>query len=748
MVVRVENDEREVLRDAGEPGASSSFMDEWVHDLDDKVSQMQLEVLSPSLLIDAWCSSIPASQRPDWSTSVESAHPFDAGSTRVHTVHRDGARSLLLIPSQMCEFGDGHAMKITLDPAGLRELGTIGRVGRDTSAVYVPGDTAYVHFPVAAFEAYACGSNVSSNLGVAASGDALSPQGVDALHGQQIIDAAGGDSCVMLTAGGRVITTGKVLAGVDSPRDAPRLVASLARFEVVGITVGGGGALAWCANGETFGWGNLPCINTHKTPKVVELLGGIVVAGAALGEEHCLVVDGAGRVFSWGCGDALGHGAVTDVDKPRMIEALKAERVFAVYASGEVSIAISVSMTAAVASTSFDVPAFARARRARPPPFSEVAGVRTNVWSWGSGDGSLTGHGDEEQLESPLLIDAFAEECVWSIALGESHALALTLDGRVFGWGCHASGELGLGVDAAKVIEVPTELPLGDTVAALQVSAGACHSAMLVCQVPPGSKKEAARRHKRPSARPVPVQIQDILVTQVQRARKAARTRDSGGSEASGSGGDDDDAEEVVERGEEEDGESGGDDAGTEEDGGSGSGGEEEEEEEDAASDGSTHDSAPASKPRGGGGAVAAALALAPGGDGDAADARAVLTCGARRNGRLGHGQARGIEATACAVEGLPRHVVIERVLASENGTFAFGRPRRVIPVHCGGGDEAPAATTAAAAVDAGAAVAAGGPWGFELKVVPSLTAAGLAKLQPPGHLAERCVVWWCVAPC
>ena len=70
----------------------------------------------------------------------------------------------------------------------------------------------------------------------------------------------------------------------------------------------------------------------QHTPKVIEALRGEKVVAVSAGRQHSLVLTEAGAVLSFGFGDAgrLGNGDEEDQRTPKVIEALRGERVVAV----------------------------------------------------------------------------------------------------------------------------------------------------------------------------------------------------------------------------------------------------------------------------------------------------------------------------------------------------------------------------------------------------------------------------------
>ncbi len=73
------------------------------------------------------------------------------------------------------------------------------------------------------------------------------------------------------------------------------------------------------------------------------------------------------------------------------------------------------------------------------------------VYTWGRGDNFRLGHGSEEHVRFPQLLDALtpgssivpAEDAVVDLAVGHSHVVAVTRAGRLYGWGRNDEGQLG-----------------------------------------------------------------------------------------------------------------------------------------------------------------------------------------------------------------------------------------------------------------------------------------------------------------
>ncbi|KFK29675.1 hypothetical protein AALP_AA7G164000 [Arabis alpina] len=131
------------------------------------------------------------------------------------------------------------------------------------------------------------------------------------------------------------------------------------------------------------------------------------------GHYHSLAVTSDGQTWAWGRNDEgqLGRTTVSARSEPKRVEGLDNVTVRAAYASGVISAAI---------------------------------GDDGSLWVWGrSKRGQLgLGKGTMEAL-LPSRLETLAQEHVVKVSLGWGHALALTVDGKVFGWGYAADGRVG-----------------------------------------------------------------------------------------------------------------------------------------------------------------------------------------------------------------------------------------------------------------------------------------------------------------
>ncbi|ESQ48976.1 hypothetical protein EUTSA_v10020741mg [Eutrema salsugineum] len=138
------------------------------------------------------------------------------------------------------------------------------------------------------------------------------------------------------------------------------------------------------------------------------------VSFISAGHYHSLAVTSGGEIWAWGRNEEGQLGRIasrSSRSEPKRVEGLENVSVRAGFASGVISTAI---------------------------------GDDGSLWVWGrSKRGQLgLGKGIIEALV-PSRVETLAEEHIVKVSLGWGHALALTVDGKVFGWGYVADGRVG-----------------------------------------------------------------------------------------------------------------------------------------------------------------------------------------------------------------------------------------------------------------------------------------------------------------
>ncbi|MED6220789.1 Ultraviolet-B receptor uvr8 [Stylosanthes scabra] len=133
------------------------------------------------------------------------------------------------------------------------------------------------------------------------------------------------------------------------------------------------------------------------------------------GASHTVALLSENVVCSWGRGEdgQLGHGDSEDRLVPTQLSALDGQEITSIICGADHTIAYSKS--------------------------------QGEVYSWGWGDFGRLGHGNSSDLFIPHPITALRGHKIKQIACGDSHCLAVTMEGEVQSWGRNQNGQLGLG---------------------------------------------------------------------------------------------------------------------------------------------------------------------------------------------------------------------------------------------------------------------------------------------------------------
>uniref|UniRef100_M4F9J2 Ultraviolet-B receptor UVR8 n=1 Tax=Brassica campestris TaxID=3711 RepID=M4F9J2_BRACM len=163
------------------------------------------------------------------------------------------------------------------------------------------------------------------------------------------------------------------------------------------------------------------------------------------GASHSVALLTGDVVCSWGRGEdgQLGHGDAEDRPSPTQLSALDDHQIVSVTCGADHTVAYSQS--------------------------------RMEVYSWGWGDFGRLGHGNSSDLFTPLPIKALHGVRIKQIACGDSHCLAVTMEGEVQSWGRNQNGQLGLGDTEDSL--VPRKIQAFEGIRIKMVAAGAEHTA-------------------------------------------------------------------------------------------------------------------------------------------------------------------------------------------------------------------------------------------------------------------------------
>ncbi|MCN9240191.1 Ig-like domain repeat protein [Streptomyces sp. RY43-2] len=246
---------------------------------------------------------------------------------------------------------------------------------------------------------------------------------------------------------------GELGDGTTTATTTPVDVHLPAGTQLTDIAAGDFHSLAVTSDGRVLAWG----FNNHgqlgdgttvdrSTPVEVHLPAGVRATAVAGGEVHSMALTSDGRVFAWGANfwGQLGNGTNTDTSTPVEVH----------LPAGTRATAISVGFDHSLALTSDG-----------------------RVLAWGLNDRGQVGDGTTTNTNTPVEVHLPAGVQVTAIAGGGYHSLALTSDGRIFGWGLNTEGELGDGTFTTRLTPVETLLPAGVQITA--IAGGGQHSLAL-----------------------------------------------------------------------------------------------------------------------------------------------------------------------------------------------------------------------------------------------------------------------------
>ncbi|KAF9112001.1 hypothetical protein BGX27_004150 [Mortierella sp. AM989] len=277
---------------------------------------------------------------------------------------------------------------------------------------------------------YVFGTGDCAQLGLGE--DVLSrkkPTNLAALNDEQIVDiAAGGMHNMALTAEGKLWSWGvndQRTLGRSGDEYTPLPVEGLDHVKIVKVACSDSLTVALTEGGHVYTWGTFRSaegILGHSKEKEVQELPTVVeglkdIVDIATGTDHVLALDARGMVYSWGNGQQMQLGR--RIVARRMLNGLTPESVGA---KGMVR----------VGAGSYHSFAIDREGKA---------------YAWGLNTFGQCGNEDPklENIPSVALIEGLKSETFADIQGGEHHTIALTKDGKLYGFGRSDSHQLGLG---------------------------------------------------------------------------------------------------------------------------------------------------------------------------------------------------------------------------------------------------------------------------------------------------------------
>ncbi|KAL0686293.1 hypothetical protein Bca4012_053141 [Brassica carinata] len=207
---------------------------------------------------------------------------------------------------------------------------------------------------------------------------------------------------------------GQLGHGDAEDRSSPTQLSALDEHQIVSVTCGADHTVTYSQSRlevYSWGWGDFGRLGHGNssdlfTPLPIKALHGVRIKQIACGDNHCLAVTMEGEVQSWGRNQngQLGLGNTEDSLVPQKIQAFEGVRIKMVAAGAE--------HTAAVTED------------------GDLYG-----WGWGRYGNFGLGHGDLEDHLVPHKLEALGNSVISQISGGWRHTMALTSDGKLYGWG-------------------------------------------------------------------------------------------------------------------------------------------------------------------------------------------------------------------------------------------------------------------------------------------------------------------------
>ncbi|XP_025416590.1 uncharacterized protein LOC112687852 isoform X2 [Sipha flava] len=181
------------------------------------------------------------------------------------------------------------------------------------------------------------------------------------------------------------------------------------RVEVIQVACGRNHSIALTTNG-VYSWGSnrYGQLGTGRRgqapyPMLVKSLSDELLVSVSAGQYHSLAISTRGKLWTWGWGvyGQLGHGAIDDCEKPKLLKSLESENIISAYGGYSHSIILT---------------------------------SKGKVFTFGSGSFGQLGNGSTTKITSPVPVYGLPEpiRCIYTAYF---HNLALSDVGRLYTWG-------------------------------------------------------------------------------------------------------------------------------------------------------------------------------------------------------------------------------------------------------------------------------------------------------------------------
>ncbi|MBO3735699.1 RCC1 domain-containing protein [Glycomyces niveus] len=313
-------------------------------------------------------------------------------------------------------------------------------------------------------EVLAWGQNDVGQLGEDSFTNSTEPVEVDLPDGVSIEAIAVGDDHILaLTADGAVLAWGynewgQLGNGTNDESGVPVEVQLPAGTTVTAIEAGAGHSLALTAEGTVFAWGDNDfgqvgdgTTTERTTPVEIPLPDDATATMIAGGDDHSLALTSSGELLAWGYngGGQIGDGTTTTRTSPVSVHLPADTEVAAIAgASGFQSFAITAN---------------------------------GELLAWGDNSYGQIGDGTNTRRTEPVSVHMPDGTEVTAVDSGDDHAIALTSDGAVYGWGYNRYGQVGDGTTTNR--NEPVQVVQPEAYAFVAIGVGSYHS-LAIAQSP------------------------------------------------------------------------------------------------------------------------------------------------------------------------------------------------------------------------------------------------------------------------
>ncbi|CAM8947795.1 unnamed protein product [Rhodiola kirilowii] len=329
-----------------------------------------------------------------------------------------------------------------------------------------------------------------------------------------LLVSAGGSHSVALLSGNIIVSWGKGEDGQLGHGDAedryyPTQISALDGLDVLSVNCGADHTTAY-SNKQlqvySWGWGDFGRLGHGNSsdlfiPQPIQALQGMHIKQIACGDSHCLALSMEGDVWSWGRNQngQLGLGTSEDSLVPQKVQAFQGTSIKMVAAGAEHSVAVSEDgeLYGWGWGRYGNLGLGDRNDRLVPQKVHSFHGEKMTqvacgwrhtisvtssggLYTYGWSKYGQLGHGDFEDHLVPHKLEALSEYFITEISGGWRHTMALTSDGKLFGWGWNKFGQVGVGdnVDHCSPVQLkfPNEQACIHCKKVIQISCGWRHT--------------------------------------------------------------------------------------------------------------------------------------------------------------------------------------------------------------------------------------------------------------------------------